>query len=146
MSSVTNGLDRSSIRVGVDIQAISRFDAHSESLGTAIRDRVFTESEQEYCDGQRDPQQHYAARWAGKEAFIKLLDAEETVSYSAIAITKDGVKPTVSLEPDAKAALCRSLDVDSIDDIAIDVSLSHDRDTDAALAEITALKRGARYE
>lgn len=146
MSSIAGAREQSRIRVGVDIQAISRFDAHSEPLRDAIRDRVFTETERAYCDRQRDPQQHYAARWAAKEAFVKLLDADETVPYSTVAVTKDGVKPSISLDSDARAALCRSLGADSTEDIAIDLSLSHDRDTDAALAEITALKRGDRHD
>ena len=146
MSSDISARDHEAVRVGVDIQAISPFDAHSEPLSDAIQDRVFTETEREYCEGQRDPQQHYAVRWAAKEAFVKLLEVNETPSYHEINIIKDGAKPRVALDTEAQTALCRSFGVQSPGDIALDVTLSHDRDADVALAEIYALNRRKRNE
>ena len=35
---------------------------------TGFRDRCFTAAEQAYCDARKNPAQHYAARFAGKEA------------------------------------------------------------------------------
>jgi len=39
----------------------------------SFRDRVFTEAERAYCDARPNPPQHYAARFAGKEAVGKAL-------------------------------------------------------------------------
>ena len=38
-----------------------------------LRDRVFTDGEQAYCDQRRDPTERYAARFAAKEAVLKAM-------------------------------------------------------------------------
>lgn len=38
-----------------------------------LRERVFTEEEQAYCDRRRDPTERYAARFAAKEAVMKAM-------------------------------------------------------------------------
>lgn len=38
-----------------------------------LRDRLFTEAEQAYCDGRTDPTERYAARFAAKEATLKAM-------------------------------------------------------------------------
>jgi holo-[acyl-carrier protein] synthase len=40
---------------------------------TGFRDRCFTSAEQEYCESRPNPAQHYAARFAAKEAVGKAL-------------------------------------------------------------------------
>ncbi len=59
-------------RVGVDMIEIGRIrDALERYSG--FRDRCFTAAEQAYCDARKNPAQHYAARFAGKEAVGKAL-------------------------------------------------------------------------
>lgn len=58
------------VGIGIDLVKISRI----EKAGTAhpgFLDRVFTEKEREYCGRQKNPAQHYAARFASKEAVLK---------------------------------------------------------------------------
>lgn len=38
-----------------------------------LRERVFTEAEQAYCDRRADPTERYAARFAAKEAVMKAM-------------------------------------------------------------------------
>jgi len=58
--------------VGTDIVDVCR-------LATSLRRRavfagmVFGPDERRFCDSQRRPELHYAARFAAKEAFLKAL-------------------------------------------------------------------------
>jgi len=59
-------------RVGVDMIEIGRIRAALDRYSD-FRDRCFTPAEQAYCDSRPNPAQHYAARFAGKEAVGKAL-------------------------------------------------------------------------
>ena len=59
------------MRVGVDLIEIPRIARALERPG--FRERCFTEAERAYCDSKPNPPQHYAARFAGKEAVGKAL-------------------------------------------------------------------------
>ena len=54
----------------VEVEAIAR--ALQRGKG-GFAQRVFTEAEREYCEGRRWKFQHYAGRFAAKEAFFKAL-------------------------------------------------------------------------
>jgi holo-[acyl-carrier protein] synthase len=60
------------IGIGVDIVSTKRMlcflDEHQHSL-----DKFFTQEEISYCSRYREPVQHYAARFAAKEAVMKAL-------------------------------------------------------------------------
>ena len=58
--------------IGVDMVEIARMEkvlARRPSFAT----RVFTEEERAYCDRMTRPAQHYAARFAAREAVLKAL-------------------------------------------------------------------------
>jgi len=59
-------------RIGVDIVQISRIE---EALARRprLRKRLFTAAERGYCESRRRPAQHYAVRFAAKEAIAKAL-------------------------------------------------------------------------
>ena len=57
--------------VGVDLIEIDRVRRALER--PRFRERCFTEAERAYCDSRPNPAQHYAARFAGKEAVGKAL-------------------------------------------------------------------------
>ena len=59
--------------LGVDIVDVERFEALLRRRGTVFLKRVFTEREIRYCRARRRSAQHFAARWAAKEAFFKAL-------------------------------------------------------------------------
>lgn len=61
-----------SVGLGVDIVAISRME-RIIARSPAFSKRVFTEGEQEYCNGTVQPHVHYATRFAAKEAVLKAL-------------------------------------------------------------------------
>jgi holo-[acyl-carrier protein] synthase len=58
--------------VGVDVIEIERIRRVLERH-PSFRERCFTEAERAYCDARPNPAQHYAARFAGKEAVGKAL-------------------------------------------------------------------------
>ena len=58
--------------VGVDIVENSRFTPEVLE-DKSFMEKYFTENEREYCFSQANPAQHFAARFAGKEAVVKAL-------------------------------------------------------------------------
>ena len=58
--------------VGVDLIEIARVRRALERYPN-FRERCFTDDERRYCDSRPNPAQHYAARFAGKEAVGKAL-------------------------------------------------------------------------
>jgi holo-[acyl-carrier protein] synthase len=60
------------VKVGVDLIEIDRVRRALERY-PSFRDRCFTAEERRYCDSRPNPAQHYAARFAGKEAVGKAL-------------------------------------------------------------------------
>lgn len=62
------------ISCGTDIIEIQRIKESIEDMGKPFLDRVFTEKEIEYCESKKAQKyQHYAARFAAKEAAFKAI-------------------------------------------------------------------------
>jgi holo-[acyl-carrier protein] synthase len=59
--------------VGVDIIEIDRIRKSVETIGDHFVQKVYTPSEIAYCDAKAHRYQHYAARFAAKEALSKAL-------------------------------------------------------------------------
>ncbi len=59
--------------IGVDLVYLPRMRAAIERWRERFLTRVFTEAEIAYCRSRRDPVQHFAARFAAKEAGLKAL-------------------------------------------------------------------------
>lgn len=102
--------------IGIDIVHIPKFKMAIEKWGDKFKTRIFTQSELAYCGKRRFSEQHLAARFAAKEAFIKALG--KVVKFGDIEVfnNQDG-KPYLSLQP---SAFCRNF--------KIHLSLSHDGD------------------
>ena len=62
------------IKCGTDIIEIDRIKESIETLGNRFLSRVFTEKEIQYCESKKAQKyQHYAARFAAKEAAFKAI-------------------------------------------------------------------------
>ena len=61
------------VGVGIDLCQVSRIRAALSRHEGRFATRVFTDGERAYCDERADPAQHYAARFAAKEALLKAL-------------------------------------------------------------------------
>jgi holo-[acyl-carrier protein] synthase len=59
--------------IGVDIIEIDRIGRAIADSNGGFASKVFTDAETEYCRGKSNPAQHYAARFAAKEALSKAL-------------------------------------------------------------------------
>ncbi len=98
-----------SISVGVDCEEMGRFKKKIKD--GAFLKRIYTSKEIKYCLSKPNPEQHLAARFAGKEAVMKALNGlEEKVFFHEIEILNDrnGV-PRVLLKKKSKAELKISL-------------------------------------
>ena len=60
------------IGIGIDLVKIDRIDKAGNSR-SGFLERVFTEREREYCSRQKYPAQHFAGRFAAKEAVLKAI-------------------------------------------------------------------------
>src|SRR5512147_2819189 len=58
------------VGIGVDLVKIGRIEKAGKGH-PGFLERVFTQREQDYCNRQKFPAQHYAARFASKEAVLK---------------------------------------------------------------------------
>ncbi len=57
--------------VGIDIVEVNRIRASIEEYGPLFTEKIFSAEEIKYCSDKPNPYQHYAARFAAKEAFSK---------------------------------------------------------------------------
>jgi len=61
------------VGLGIDIIEIKKLRDALDRHGNRLKDRTFTKTEIRYCDKHANKFQHYAARFAAKEAFFKAL-------------------------------------------------------------------------
>ena len=92
-------------------------------------DRVFTEAERRYCFSRPNPAQHFAARFAGKEAVGKALGFGVPFTWREIEIA-GRPKPGVSLSGRTAAWAQR------VKAGAIDLSMTHSKGMAAAVAVV----------
>lgn len=122
------------IRTGTDLAAVEDVIAGIDAHGERYLSRVFTAAER--ADAGDDPER-LAARFAGKEAVVKLLrpDRSDAVPLTDVAILLDAAgAPVVALRGRA-AALAEAIGCDTIA-----VSLAHE----GGLAVATAVALTAR--
>jgi len=91
--------------IGVDLTPVSRmqkaFDAHPERLEA----RLFTDAERAYCRGRAQAAQHFAARFAAKEALLKALHVPANLRWHELEVVNDGSgAPSFRLTGNAAAA------------------------------------------
>lgn len=118
------------VTIGTDIIEVDRIKNAMELPSFSIR--VFTDQEIAYCESKSESTkyQHYAARFAGKEAIFKALSQKLSSKYDIewknIEILNDkSGKPTVNLIGT------------NIKNVKIDVSLSHIKEYAVASAIVT---------
>jgi holo-[acyl-carrier protein] synthase len=121
-----------SSRVGVDLIEIERIRRALERHA-GFRDRCFTAAEQAYCDSRPNPPQHYAARFAGKEAVGKALGFGVARAFAWREVEIVGrPKPAVTLSGRVAAWAARH------GAGAIDLSMTHGRELAAAVCVVGA--------
>ena len=66
---------------GIDITSVRRMQEAIERRGSAFIKRIFTPEEQAYCETKRMKYEHYAARFAAKEAAMKAFEIRRENRY-----------------------------------------------------------------
>lgn len=86
--------------VGIDIVEISRIQRSIEDYGDLFTDKVFTQKEKAYCSDKPLPYQHFAARFAAKEAFSKATGTgwDDSFAWQEVEVTNElSGKPNLRL-------------------------------------------------
>ena len=108
------------VKCGIDIIEISRVQKSIDNLGVSFLNKIFTEKEIEYCEKKgKSRYEHYAARFAVKEAVFKAisktLEDKYSISWKDIETTNDEQgRPRVEIS---------NINNNIIEDI--DISISH---------------------
>ena len=116
------------ITTGIDIIEVERIKKAIEDLGDNFLNRIYTSSEIEYCNKSDIMKyQHYAARFAVKEAVYKtisnyVLDRDDGLWTSIEVINYESGKPGINVERLNKNITKTANDLNIKD---IDISISH---------------------
>lgn len=108
------------VKCGIDIIEVERVKDCIETLGESFLNKIFTKSEIEYCNSKNNMRyQHFAARFAAKEAIFKaisdLLKDKYEISWQNVEVLVDkNGRPKVYF-----------IDVEFPEIQSIDISLSH---------------------
>jgi len=109
--------------VGIDIIEIDRIQDSVDKYGDRFLNKIYTESELEYCLSKSSKYQHLAARFAAKEAVYKALTTgwHEVATWQDIEISNEANgMPIVTLKGKLKTFLST--------DKSLKISISHSRD------------------
>ena len=118
--------------IGNDIIEVERV-ASKISKEQGFRELVFTTNEINYCETKADKFQHYAARFAAKEAFLKALGTGwiTGTAFNEIEITNDeNGKPSINLLGNTAKL------IEQQNGFKISVSLSHIKNVASAIVII----------
>jgi holo-[acyl-carrier protein] synthase len=119
------------IGIGIDIIEIDRIKQSIDRYGEHFLNKIYTEVELDYCQYKSNKYQHFAARFAAKEAVAKALATgwNKEFSWKNIEIYNEPTgMPVVKL----KGSLKNFLDPDK----HLKISMSHSRDYVACVAII----------
>jgi holo-[acyl-carrier protein] synthase len=117
------------VRVGVDLIEIDRVRRALARHRDGFRERCFTAEERAYCDAKPNPAQHYAGRFAAKEAVGKALGKGVHFTWREIEI-RGRPKPGVHLSGGTADW------ADRVGAGAIELSITHSRELAAAVAVV----------
>ncbi|MDH5794923.1 MAG: holo-ACP synthase [Candidatus Bathyarchaeota archaeon] len=106
--------------IGVDIVEVHRFRALDYAKNKEFYNRIFTPREIKYCLSFKNPAQHFAATFAGKESVYKAINRRINIKPHRIEIVRDGKAPRVNLVMDG----CGGSDKTN-PSLQIKVTLSH---------------------
>jgi holo-[acyl-carrier protein] synthase len=117
------------IGVGIDIIEVERI-AIRVGRDSGFRDLVFSKDEIRYCESKTFPFQHFAARFAAKEAFLKAVGTgwDTGLSFREIEILNDSKgKPIIRISGETEKQLL------PLGIRTIHVSMSHLKSTATAV-------------
>jgi holo-[acyl-carrier protein] synthase len=119
------------IGIGTDITECLRIARMIERYGDLFINRVFTAEEVRYCRSRKQATQHFAGRWAAKEAILRALGSgwSPGINWRDVEVRGEpGGKPVVALRGGAREL------VEQLGVTEIQVSISHCRTHASAFA------------
>ena len=119
------------IGIGIDIIEINRIKQNVEKYGEKFLTKIYTSTEIEYCQSKASKYQHFAARFAAKEAVYKALATgwQEVLSWQDIEISNESTgMPQVTMRGKLKEFLA--------DDKNLKISISHSKNYVVSVAII----------
>ena len=111
------------VKCGTDIIEIERVKEAIERLGEPFINRIFTPKEIEYCESKKQMKfQHYAARFAAKEAAFKAMSGiskqKEYMDWKNFEVENDQAgRPVLHMDLQKENA-----------QLSWDISLSHNKE------------------
>ena len=118
--------------IGVDMVEIARMEKVIARRPNFTK-RVFTKSERAYCDRMARPAQHYAARFAAREAVLKALGTgfSRGVGFADVSVSRnDAGRPEVVLSGRAYEIANEQ----GVTEVALSLSYTHDVAVASAVA------------
>jgi holo-[acyl-carrier protein] synthase len=92
--------------LGIDLVEVSRIKDAIERRGERFLDRVFRPAERAYCEARPHRFEHYAVRFAAKEAVLKVLRTgwSSGLGFKDVEVLRDADgAPSARLSPTAQA-------------------------------------------
>jgi len=116
--------------IGVDVVDVKRMKTAIDAWGPALIKKMFTETEVAYCKSKKKPHEHFAARFAAKEAVSKAMETGWSGQFrwrDVEVVNEASGAPKVVLHDYVAAQLAQC---------TVHVSLSHTENTVVAFAII----------
>ena len=110
--------------IGVDMVEIARMEKVLARRPNFAK-RVFTKEERAYCERMARPAQHYAARFAAREAVLKALGTgfSRGIGFSDVSVTRNEAgRPEAQLSGRAREVA----DELGVREVALSLSYTHD--------------------
>jgi len=120
--------------IGTDIIECLRIAQMIERHGEHFINRVYTDHEIQYCSARKSATQHYAGRWAAKEAILKAIGTGwiRGISWRDVEVHNlPGGQPVVKLRGGAREAVEQR----GITDVLVSISHCRSHATAYALAK-----------
>ncbi|MCI1666251.1 MAG: holo-ACP synthase [Atopobiaceae bacterium] len=124
--------------VGVDIVSIERMSRVLERT-PSFATRVFTDEERAYCESCARPAEHYACRFAAREAVLKALGTgfSDGVGVSDVSVTRDRMGRPEAVLSGRAIEVARQA---GVEEVAISLSFTNEM----AVANAVAVTRESR--
>lgn len=110
--------------LGVDLQEVSAFEDYADPRDARFYERVFSAAEREYCLASASPAEHFAGRFAAKEAVVKAMSRFHSLSVEEVEIVREpSGRPSVRLALPAAAGFRAELSLSHTGTQAVAVCL-----------------------
>jgi holo-[acyl-carrier protein] synthase len=97
------------VGVGVDLAPVSRMAQAMARYPDRLEARLFTDRERAFCRARANAAQHFAARFAAKEAVLKALKVPRGLTWHELEVVNDdNGAPRLELHGEAARAAQRA--------------------------------------